>query len=56
MGVTERLARSSSRLIFQQMGFGVAVALLIDATTIRSVLPRIQIEAQRVDARAAARL
>jgi putative drug exporter of the RND superfamily len=63
-------------VMFQQMGFGVAVALLIDATIIRSVLlpaamrllgpwnwhlprwlewlPRIQIEAERVEAPVAA--
>jgi uncharacterized membrane protein YdfJ with MMPL/SSD domain len=63
-------------VMFQQMGFGVAVALLIDATIIRSVLmpaamrllgrwnwylprwlewlPRIQVEAARVEAPAVA--
>jgi uncharacterized membrane protein YdfJ with MMPL/SSD domain len=63
-------------VMFQQMGFGVAVALLIDATIIRSVLlpaamrllgpwnwylprwlewlPRIQIEAERLEAPVAA--
>jgi len=62
-------------VMFQQMGFGIAAALLIDATIIRSVLlpaamrllgewnwylprwlewlPRIQVEADRVDARPA---